>query len=309
LNTLNNASILKTPNVIFAPNLTAEPDIRFVLALSPKGLHRIAYAQWGDETNPNVVICLHGLSRNGRDFDPLAQMLVNAGWRVVCPDMIGRGRSAWATDPAIYTVPQYVADCVTLIAAVQAKRLAWVGTSMGGIIGMAIAADPQSPIESLVLNDIGPVIDPKGQQRIAANTVEKVEFESFDEAQKVLRARMVEFGPHSDEDFLYLSRHYIVKRNGMFTFHFDPHFSGTFKTDSAANAGKTPALWHLYDAIKVPTLVIRGQYSDILSDDTAQEMTQRGPRAALSIAVGTGHAPTLITPDQTQPILDFLSLN
>jgi pimeloyl-ACP methyl ester carboxylesterase len=293
----------------FVPNHSAEPEIKFVQALSPAGLNKIAYAQWGDGNNPNVVICAHGLSRNGRDFDPLAQMLVNAGWRVVCPDMIGRGRSDWAKLPSIYTVPQYVADCVTLIASLHATRLAWVGTSMGGIIGMAIAADPQSPIESLVLNDIGPVIDPRGQQRIAANTVEKVEFDSFEQAQEILRGRMVEFGPHSDADFLYLARHYIVKRNGIFTFHFDPDFSAPFKADSAASAGNTPALWYLYDAITVPTLVVRGEFSDILSAETAQAMTERGPRAALSIARGTGHAPTLITHEQTQPILDFLSLH
>jgi pimeloyl-ACP methyl ester carboxylesterase len=283
-----------------------EPEIFFIDCVNVTGTHKLAYAQWGDASNSQVAICAHGLSRNGRDFDPLAQALVQQGWRVVCPDMIGRGRSDWVQNKALYTVPQYVADCAALITSLAFSKLAWIGTSMGGIIGMVLAADSRNNIETLVLNDIGPVIDTKGQLRISDNTVEQSSFKSFEEAEVILRGRMTEFGPHSDADFRYLSRHYIVQRNGAFTFHFDPDFSKPYQADSKASAGQIAPLWGYYDAIKSKTLVIRGEYSDILAPEVAQEMTLRGPHAKLHTVIGVGHAPTLIAVEQMQPVLNFL---
>jgi pimeloyl-ACP methyl ester carboxylesterase len=295
-------------NQSLSPNIdpALQPEICFVDCVNVTGTHRLAYAQWGDATNMRVVICAHGLSRNGRDFDPLAQALMQQGWRVICPDMIGRGRSDWVQNKALYTLPQYVADCSALIASLKVSKLAWVGTSMGGIIGMVLAADPKNNIETLVLNDIGPVIDPKGLLRISDNRVEQTIFKSFEEAEAILRSRMVEFGPHSDADFRYLSRHYIVQREGIFTFHFDPDFSKPFKSDSEASTGKPQSLWDIYDAIKSKTLVLRGEHSDIFAPDVAQEMTRRGPYAKLHTVVGVGHAPTLIAAEQMQPVLHFL---
>jgi pimeloyl-ACP methyl ester carboxylesterase len=295
-------------NQSLSPNIDTalQPEICFVNCVNITGTHRLAYAQWGDASNMQVVICAHGLSRNGRDFDPLAQALVQQGWRVICPDMIGRGRSDWMQNKALYTVPQYVADCSALIASLKVSKLAWVGTSMGGIIGMVLAADPKNNIETLVLNDIGPVIDPKGLLRISDNSAEQTIFKSFDEAEAILRGRMVEFGPHSDADFRYLSRHYIVQREGVFTFHFDPDFLKPFKSDSESSTGKPPPLWDIYDAIKAKTLVLRGEHSDIFALDVAQEMTRRGPHATLHTVMGVGHAPTLIAAAQMQPVLHFL---
>ena len=189
-----------------------EPTLSHVKCLSPRGVHRLAYWEWGRADAP-VLLCVHGLSRNGRDFDPLAERLRDR-WRVVCPDMIGRGASDFMADPNLYSVPQYVADCVTLIARLGCEGVTWLGTSMGGMIGMALAAMPNAPIDHLILNDIGPVVDTVGRNRIAGYVGAQTRFESFEEGERTMRRDMSEFGPHDDAQFRYLSRHCIVPRDG-----------------------------------------------------------------------------------------------
>src|SRR5881394_2068088 len=147
-------------------NTTTSPRFDSVQCLDAKGLHRMAWAEWGDATNPKVLVCAHGLSRQGRDFDTLAQAMA-ADYRVVCPDVVGRGRSDWLADPAGYAIPAYVADMVTLLARLNAAEVHWVGTSMGGLIGMGLASLPNSPIKRLVLNDVGPRIEYEALERIA----------------------------------------------------------------------------------------------------------------------------------------------
>ncbi len=280
----------------------SDPTLRHVTCASPRGLHRIGYAQWGEPDRP-VVLCVHGLTRNGRDFDRVAQRLSDR-YRVVCPDMIGRGISDRASDPSLYTVPQYVADCVTLIARLDVEELTWLGTSMGGIIGMMMAALPGNPIKRLILNDIGPVVGGVGVGRIADHVGDDPTFASFEEGERAMRQRMSEFGPHSDEQFRYLSRHYVVRRDGRWTFHYDPVIGATFRQAASVPA---PPMWEVYDAIRCPTRVIRGASSDILGAQTAEEMTRRGPRARIAEVAGVGHAPSLIPEDQIDLVERFLA--
>lgn len=280
----------------------AEPSLRHVTCASPRGLHRIGYAQWGPPDAP-VVLCVHGLTRNGRDFDVLAERLSDR-YRVVCPDMIGRGASDRAPDPALYSVPQYLADCVTLIARLDVEQVIWLGTSMGGVIGMAMAALPGNPVARLILNDIGPVIGGSGAGRIADYVQDVPTFDSFEEGERELRRRTGEFGEHSDEQFRYLSRHFVVRRDGRWTFHYDPAIGVAFKAAAAAPA---QSMWGFYDAIRCPTRVIRGETSDILSRDTAREMGTRGPRAKHAEVAGVGHAPSLIADDQIALVERFLA--
>ena len=279
-----------------------EPTLRHVTCASPRGLHRIGYAEWGPRDAP-VVMCVHGLTRNGRDFDPLARRLSDR-YRVICPDMIGRGTSDRAADPSLYAVPQYVADCVTLVARLGVEQLTWIGTSMGGLIGMALAALPGNAIARLILNDVGPVIEAGGLARIGRYVGGDPVFESFEDGERALRELTAEFGPHSDEQFRYLSRHYVVRRDGMWKFHYDPAIAAAAKS---APPGPPPPMWALYDAIRCPTRVVRGENSDILGADVAVEMTRRGPRARVEQIPGVGHAPTFIADDQIAVIERLLT--
>jgi pimeloyl-ACP methyl ester carboxylesterase len=280
----------------------AEPSLHYVTCASSLGLHRISYTQWGDPDAP-VLLCVHGLTRNGRDFDPLARHLADR-YRVICPDMLGRGRSDFARDPVLYSVPQYLADCITLIARLNVEKLTWLGTSMGGIIGMICASMPGNALSRLIINDIGPVVGKVGLDRIASYIGDDPTFSSFEEGERNLRGRMGEFGEHSDEQFRYLSQHFVVQRDGRWTFHYDPAIAVAFKSALAAPATD---LWPLYQAIQCPVRVLRGQTSAILSKETAELMEQRGPRARIIEVAGVGHAPTLISDEQIAVIESFLS--
>lgn len=283
-------------------NTVIEPRLRRVTCASPRGLHRIGYAEWGAADAP-VLVCVHGLTRNGRDFDALAERLADR-YRVICPDMIGRGTSDFAPDASLYAVPQYVADCVTLIARLDIDQVTWLGTSMGGMIGMALAALPRNPIRRLILNDIGPVVVASGLARIAGDIGDDPRFDSFEAGERALRGRMSEFGPHTDAQFRYLSRHYVVPRGDRWGFHYDPAIADAVK---AAAGLPLPPLWPIYEAIGCPVRVIRGASSDILTRETADEMTRRGPRARVEEIAGVGHAPSLIADDQIALVERFLA--
>ncbi|HEY0877082.1 MAG TPA: alpha/beta hydrolase [Zeimonas sp.] len=280
-----------------------EPQLRKVTCVSVRGLHKLAYWEWPSQAGASAptVVCVHGLTRNGRDFDALADRL-SRNWRVICPDMIGRGRSDRAPDPALYVLPQYIADCVTLIARLDVERLAWVGTSMGGLMGMMLAAMPGNPIDRLVLNDIGPVLDKTGRDRIAAYVGDDPVFDTRAAAVADMRERMRSFGPHTDEQFELLVRHYLVPRGERWGFHYDPAIAVPFRS----NQFEPPDLWPVYDAIRVPTLLIRGADSDLLAAGTAAEMTRRGPRAREVVFAGVGHAPSIIADEQIDAVERFL---
>jgi pimeloyl-ACP methyl ester carboxylesterase len=288
-----------------------EPKFRSVQCSSPAGLHRMAYKEWGDPANPRVLVCVHGVTRVADDFDALARAL-SGRYRVVCPDVAGRGRSERLRDPGLYTVPQYVADMVTLIARVTANDEAgtvhWVGTSMGGLIGMVLASLEGSPIRRLVLNDIGPVLDPAAMARIGEYIGQDMRFPSFEEGARFVREVSSSFGPHSDEEWRKLASDVLVQEpNGEWVRHYDIKLAGPFAAITPQQAEQDQAaLWAAFDAIACPTLLIRGELSDLLSRETAEEMTRRGPKPQLAEIAGVGHAPTLMHARQIAIVRDFL---
>lgn len=283
-----------------------EPRLNHVQCLDARGLHRMAYWEWGDPANRRVVVCVHGLSRQGRDFDTLARALC-ADYRVVCPDVVGRGQSDWLADPTGYQLPAYVGDMVTLLARLDATSVHWVGTSMGGLIGLGLAALPKSPIERLVLNDVGPTIQPDALARIGTYLGAPIRWNSLDEAADYLWSISQGFGPHTRDEWLALTRPMLKPDGSGFKPHYDPAIAAPFRaiTPEAAATGEA-TLWFMYDAIRVPTLLLRGAQSDLLTRETAHAMTQRGPKAQLIEFEGVGHAPTLNAPDQVAAVREFL---
>ena len=289
---------------------TTEPRLAHVQCLSARGLHRMAYWEWGDPTNPRVLVCVHGLARQGRDFDTLARSLAG-DYRVVCPDVAGRGQSDALADPMAYQIPTYVADMVTLIARLNAATLHWVGTSMGGLIGMVLAGLPNSPIQRLVLNEIGPTIQPEAVARIGTYLGVPQHWATLDEAADALLAISQGFGPHTREQWLALTRP-MLKPNCEpggtgFTLHYDMNIAQPIRAMTPQSAATGEAvLWHSYDHITCPTLLLRGADSDLLTAATAQAMTLRGPKARVVEFAGVGHAPTLVAPDQVAAVREFL---
>ena len=285
-----------------------QPRLRHVQCLDGRGLHRMAYWQWerAGGSAERVLVCVHGLARQGRDFDTLARAL-REGWRVVCPDVVGRGESDRLADPMAYQITTYVADMVTLLARLDAKTVHWFGTSMGGLIGMALAALPGSPITRLVLNDVGPTIDPAGIARIGAYLGLPLTWASEEEAADYLLTISQGFGPHSRDEWLALTRPMLRREGDRWRLHCDPAIGVPLRamTPAMAAAGEA-ALWDAYDAIRCPTLVLRGAESDILVPATAAAMAARGPKARVHEFAGIGHAPTIVATDQVAVVREFL---
>ncbi|MEX0638216.1 MAG: alpha/beta hydrolase [Burkholderiales bacterium] len=285
------------------PGLAVLPREKRVQCASSAGLHRMAYLEWGEAKNPDVLICVHGLTRCARDFDNLARALCGS-LRVVCPDVAGRGDSDWLADPMLYAIPQYVADMVTLIARLDVERVRWVGTSMGGLIGMALAAQKDSPVARLVLNDAGPVIAHAALERIGQYLGTDPRFPSVAAAEQVVRAISAPFGPHSDAEWRHLTEILLRKEaDGRYRFHYDPRIAEPYRKEIPEGDIE---VWPTWDAVRCPTLVIRGAQSDLLSRETAQAMTRRGPQAKLVELPGIGHAPTLMHEDQIAIVREFL---
>ncbi len=277
---------------------------RTVQCLSPGGLHDMAYVEWGDAENPRVLLCVHGLTRCGRDFDFLAHVMAS-DYRVVCPDVVGRGRSAWLRDKTYYTVPQYCADMVTLLARLDAETVHWVGTSMGGLIGMALAAQAGTPISRLVLNDVGPVVTAVSIARIGESLGRSPRFASIEEAELYVRFVSMPFGALSDAEWRHLTVHTTRPLpGGGFEMAYDPGLAEPFRQDM--DNGKDVELWPIYDAVKCPTLLLRGAHSDLLTEETARKMTERGPRARMVEIPAVGHAPMLMSASQITIVRDFL---
>ena len=281
-----------------------EPRHHTVQCISPAGLHQMAYVEWGDAANPKVLVCVHGLSRVGRDFDDLARALCS-DYRVVCPDVVGRGNSGRLADPRHYQIPQYAADMVTLLARLNAGELHWLGTSMGGLIGMALAAQPASPIKRMVLNDVGPVLKAEALKRIGEYLGHAPVFPDFATAEAYIRAVSASFGLTSDAQWKFLTEISLRPApGGGYAMHYDPAIAVPFRD---ANTGSADIdLWPLYEAIRCPVLVTRGEHSDLLSRETLQGMHTRGPRAAVAEIAGVGHAPMFMEPGQIKIVQNFL---
>jgi pimeloyl-ACP methyl ester carboxylesterase len=280
---------------------TQQPRTLSLSSLSPHGFHRVVYYEWGDPGNDNVVICVHGLSRNGRDFDVLGEALASTH-RVIAVDMPGRGASQWLPDAGDYVFPTYLTTLTALVARSHAAKVAWVGTSMGALLGMVMAAQRDTPVSRLVVNDAGPLIEPAALARIRDYLGQAPTFATMQEANAYIRAVSAPFGPLTDAQWDHLTRTSVAQdAQGRYAMTYDPGIAVPFRTAAAP-----PDLWPVWDAIRCPTLVLRGEQSDLLSAATAQAMTARGPRARLIEFPGVGHAPMLLSPDQLAPVVDFL---
>ncbi len=274
---------------------------RTVLGLTAaRGFHRSHYTEWGESDNPDVLVCVHGLTRNGRDFDRIAEALCGS-YRILCPDVAGRGDSDWlATED--YGYPQYCADMAAVIARSGAARVDWLGTSMGGIIGMLLAAQPLSPIRRLVINDMGAFIPRAALERIAGYLPDNPRFASLEAAAYNLARVNAGFGRLTRAEWLALAESSVRKQNGSFVWKRDPALAAAFTRQPLGDV----VLWPVWDKITAPVLLLRGAESDLLLAAVAEEMTRRGPKARLAVVPETGHAPALLDEAQIALVRDFL---
>ncbi len=306
---------------------TPEPILRYLEVGEPASKtgepRRMAWWDWPVQAGGNpahIVVCVHGLSRQGRDFDALAGHL-SAKARVVCVDVAGRGESDWLADPMGYQVETYAKDMALLLIHLRKEspdaQVDWVGTSMGGLIGIGVASQPALAPRRMVLNDVGPVIQWASLQRIGAYVGNNRSFDSEREAFDYMASISEGFGPHTTEEWAALSRPMLRQREGKWWFHYDPRIGDPIKallaqpTEVALAATRKgeEALWAMYDAIPSQTLLLRGAESDLLSTETAREMAHRGPKARCVEFEGVGHAPTLVAENQREVVIDFLCAN
>ncbi|MEO6024323.1 MAG: alpha/beta hydrolase [Burkholderiales bacterium] len=275
------------------------------LGLGPHGFHRIAYTEWGDADNTRLLVCVHGLSRNGRDFDALAEAMQDC-YRVICPDIAGRGESDWFKHSADYNYPQYLADMNALIARLNVVSVDWVGTSMGGLIGMMLAAQANTPIQKLVMNDVGPFIPKAALERLSAYVGRVPNMQSVDDVEQYLRVILAPFGKLTDAQWQHMAR-YSAKResDNKYVLHYDPTIADVFKGAALQDIN----LWPFWQMVKCPVFVIRGAESDLLLRETVTQMQSgRSNIQALEVPQ-TGHAPALMDTMQIGAVREFLVAN
>ena len=302
-------------------------------SLGPDGFHRIAYTEWGDARNPHIVVCVHGLSRNSRDFDRLAAAL-EADHRVICMDVVGRGDSDWLADKSGYSFSTYLSDAASLIARVTTPiagglleslharlggnrpvaKLDWVGTSMGGLIGMLLAAKPGSPIRRLVLNDVGPFVPWSALISLKGHVGNETRFANYDEVDRYVRRACNSFGPLDDAFWQHLARHAAVREDdGAYRLRYDPAISRGLPVHLDPELPIGPQfmrgidLWAIWDAVRCPVLVLRGAESEVLPRTTVEEMQRRKPNVKAVEFDGVGHAPALATREQIEVVREFVN--
>jgi pimeloyl-ACP methyl ester carboxylesterase len=307
-----------------AETVSTAPQLCFVTcpgaSLADTSTHRMAYWAWGNPASEQVVVCVHGLSRQGRDFDTLAKALSHQAY-VVCPDVVGRGQSDWLADAKGYQVFTYASDMVQLMQQLKAQRktegpltIDWVGTSMGGLIGLTLSSLPQAvtgiSLRKMVVNDVGPRLNHEALVRIGEYLGKPMNFATEQDAADYLWSISTSFGPHTPEQWLALSRPMLkpASQGDGWVLHYDPSIAAAFRalTPEAASSGEA-MLWQIYDQLTCELLIVRGSESDLLTADTAQAMCQRNPKARLFEVAGVGHAPTLMADDQVKALKDFLT--
>jgi pimeloyl-ACP methyl ester carboxylesterase len=289
------------------PEQVLEPDrAGTVLGLSLAGFHQVAYVDWGPPHADIPVLCVHGLSRQGRDFDYLAAELAASGRRVVCPDLVGRGRSGKLLNPDEYALPQYCADLNALIARLGVEQVDFVGTSLGGLIGMVLAGLPGNSIHRLVINDIGPFLPWQGLARIGSYlTAMPMDFSHLGEAEAYFREVLAPFGNLPDADWMHITRHSVAwhASRERYIMLCDPQIVRAFRNPWHYSLD----LWKYWTAIKIPVLVLRGVDSDLLPADLAAQMVRRNVGTRVIEIKGCGHAPPLMNVEQIAPIVQFLT--
>jgi cobalt-zinc-cadmium efflux system protein len=287
------------------PNYLRDSQRGSVQCISPAGLHRMAYLTWGDASNPNVLLCVHGLTRRGSDFATLARAMSDR-YFVVCPDVVGRGDSDYLANPMLYGIAQYVSDMVTLIAHLKPQKLDWLGTSMGGLIGMVLAGMEHQPIHRLLLNDVGPRIDPAFFVRLMQYLSKPVVFKTQAEGLAYVNGLTTTFGQHTEEQLQELNLPQLVYKQGAWQLHYDLQINTPIMATNPVTAlAGEKALWKSFDAIKIPILIVRGAQSDLLSAATVAEMCARNMHATSTEIPDAGHAPAFVLPNHIQVAREF----
>lgn len=278
--------------------------LRSIALDGPHAGVRLGLVEWGEPDATRTVVCVHGLTRNARDFDRLAETFAGRGARVLAVDVAGRGRSSWLADKAAYTVPTYVAQLARLLEILGLREVDWIGTSMGGLIGMALAAAPGTPIRRLILNDVGPFVPKAALEPIRAYVGADPLFASLAEAEAYLRRIHASFGRLTDAQWRHLAEHSVRPTAEGLRLHYDPGIKAPYEGQPAADID----LWPLWEAIAAPTLVLRGALSTLLLEETARAMLRRGPECEVLTFPGCGHAPALVDPGQIEPVAAWLGL-
>ncbi|MBU3611880.1 alpha/beta fold hydrolase [Polynucleobacter sp. MG-27-Goln-C1] len=289
------------------PNVTHHGDTFFVACTSPDGPHRMAYHAWGNPNNPKVLVCVHGLTRRGSDFKTLAEAMSN-DYYVVCPDVVGRGDSDRLKNPMLYAVPQYVADMASLINQLGVAQVDWFGTSMGGLIGMVYASMPKNPIRRMLINDVGPRIEPEAIKRLGSYVGQSFTFTNRADALQRLNEICASFGSHTPDEWEIYNGPMLVQKDGLWAMHYDPDISVPFASVNPimAKAGEM-AMWHAFKQIHIPMLVVRGGESDLLSAKTVAEMCRVNPYIRSIEIPGVGHAPAFVKSEQVALAKEFFS--
>ena len=282
-------------------------DTFYVECASGDTTHRMAYHAWGDPANPKVLMCVHGLTRRGSDFQTLAQAMCK-DYYVVCPDVVGRGDSDRLSNPMLYAVPQYVSDMTALVKKLGVTQLDWFGTSMGGLIGMVYAAMPNSPIKRMLINDVGPRIEPEAIKRLGSYVGQPFAFDNRADALKRLNEICASFGEHTPEEWEIYNGPMLVQKDGKWIMHYDPDISVPFASVNPimAKAGEM-AMWHAFKQIHIPMLIVRGGNSDLLSAATVAEMCKVNPYARSIEIPNVGHAPAFVKSEQIALAKEFFS--
>ena len=288
-------------------NVLHDGDTFFVQCSSGDAQHRMAYHAWGDPNNSKVLLCVHGLTRRGSDFKTLAQAMCK-DYYVVCPDVVGRGDSDRLSNPMLYAIPQYVADITELVKTLGVSQVDWFGTSMGGLIGMVYAAMPQSPIQRMLINDVGPKIEPEAIKRLGSYVGQPFAFANRADALTRLNQICASFGVHSPEEWEIYNGPMLIQRDGVWIMHYDPNISVPFAAVNPimAKAGEM-AMWHAFKQIHIPMLIVRGGDSDLLSAATVAEMCKVNPHARSIEIPNVGHAPAFVKPEQIALAKEFFS--
>ena len=288
-------------------NILHDGDTFFVQCSSGDAQHRMAYHAWGDPNNSKVLLCVHGLTRRGSDFKTLAQAMCK-DYYVVCPDVVGRGDSDRLSNPMLYAIPQYVADITELVKKLGVSQVDWFGTSMGGLIGMVYAAMPKSPIRRMLINDVGPKIEPEAIKRLGSYVGQPFAFANRADALTRLNQICASFGVHSPEEWEIYNGPMLIQRDGVWIMHYDPNISVPFAAVNPimAKAGEM-AMWHAFKQIHIPMLIVRGGDSDLLSTATVAEMCKVNPHARSIEIPNVGHAPAFVKPEQIALAKEFFS--
>ena len=289
------------------PAVQHQGDTFFVRCTNGDGSHRMAYHAWGNPSNPKVLLCVHGLTRRGSDFNTLAQAM-SKDYYVVCPDVVGRGDSDRLHNPMMYAVPQYVADIASLVKQLGVTQVDWFGTSMGGLIGMVYASMPNSPIRRMLINDVGPRIEPEAIKRLGSYVGQTFSFANRADALERLNAICASFGEHTPQEWEIYNGPMLIQKNGLWEMHYDPDISVPFASVNPimAKAGEM-AMWHAFKQIHIPMLIVRGGNSDLLSAKTVAEMCKVNPYARSIEIPNVGHAPAFVKAEQIALAKEFFS--